>query len=593
MGPSKFALDPSKNVIDQSEDIIICIDFACNLKCPGCWLDGFRANLKPYSYEEFKDILLESIALRGTKRLILSGGEVTLNKNLTDYVTFARQQNSIKHVRIQTNARKLADKAFCNSLINSGIDEYYISLWGHSADIHERHTLVKNSFQQTIQALNNLLELNADIWIASPVTKLNYHRLPELLELTASFRLRQLQLLIYMTLNRHDPHDLSASHLEVRPFLLKTLKRSREINQDTIVKYYPECLLGEYKSHLDNTTPLLMIDPIFDERNADTLIHTCPFKTVCPSEKCWGIALSQQKKFGVRGYTEHAIKCLPIDFTQHSEQNEINIYLSHHEKFKAQHPFLPLFENLLVQSRNISVIPSIKIESNQCYAACFDLIYQDTIHAKSIQLIFNSLKLSNLCPEIQLNFEPIKTLFSKGSKTKDLVKIRSGIVLKDTLDDSCWKLIYYLNDLSNISDIWRRKLDICNISTEPNQYYIEIGLFFNNITKLKLFKMYKSKAFQSGILQDQLIGYANKKFVDLINLSESFSIGIDESRAEQFLSFYVDRAEQFINILNWPQLSELRNRILKIYQYKKDIRQITLVKSELINDCFKTTDVYY
>src|SRR5690606_36671829 len=78
----------------------------------------------------------DNVRLRKHRRVVLTGGEVTLEKKLFDYIAVARRGN-FEHIRVQTNGRPLKDRAFTQSLIDAGVDEFFVSLHGHDADTQD------------------------------------------------------------------------------------------------------------------------------------------------------------------------------------------------------------------------------------------------------------------------------------------------------------------------------------------------------------------------------------------------------------------------------------------------------------------------
>jgi len=289
--------------MERRRDVCFCIETTCNFKCPHCWHDSFRSRMEPISFSEYKRILLEDVKIQKYDRVVLSGAEATLNKDIIKFIRFAKEIEHIKNIRIQTNGSKLSDLNYCKSLLEAGVDEFYVSIYGHTTELQDKHTLVENSFIKTVKGLNNLSLLKANIIIGTIMTELNYKHLPEILLKASSFNPSGIFIWNYVCMDEEKRGYLIASNIKVRPYLLKALDGIKDLNLNTYIMFYPECLLGDFKELLDNAVHEdLIIDPLFDYTLEEVEIYTCPYKKICPSTKCYGIAEFRQRKYGVEGY---------------------------------------------------------------------------------------------------------------------------------------------------------------------------------------------------------------------------------------------------------------------------------------------------
>ena len=62
--------------------------------------------------------------------LILSGAEVTTCPELEAYVRHAASLGRFKKIQIQTNGRRLSDRGRLEGLIESGVNEFFVSIHG-------------------------------------------------------------------------------------------------------------------------------------------------------------------------------------------------------------------------------------------------------------------------------------------------------------------------------------------------------------------------------------------------------------------------------------------------------------------------------
>ncbi|MFQ5891326.1 MAG: hypothetical protein ACE5HW_00855, partial [Candidatus Methanofastidiosia archaeon] len=75
-------------------------------------------------------------------------------------------------------------------IIRCGANEFFIYLHGHNAKIHDKITKTKGSFEQTIEGIKNLIDLNQNIHVRAMVTFENYKHLFDLFKLLSKQRMK-------------------------------------------------------------------------------------------------------------------------------------------------------------------------------------------------------------------------------------------------------------------------------------------------------------------------------------------------------------------------------------------------------------------
>jgi len=139
----------------------IKLGYSCNNECIHCVISDFRDIVlnggKPedISSEEYKQELLDS--RKRTDRIVFTGGEPTIRKELLDLVAFARDIGF--GITMQTNGRKLADPGFAAALCSIAPITFCIALHGPNAEIHDAITQKSGSFYETVQGIRNIIEL--------------------------------------------------------------------------------------------------------------------------------------------------------------------------------------------------------------------------------------------------------------------------------------------------------------------------------------------------------------------------------------------------------------------------------------------------
>jgi MoaA/NifB/PqqE/SkfB family radical SAM enzyme len=132
------------------DERLIRVNFHCNQACRFCFVP---THLPPPREQAVR----EAITTAGAEgaRIMLTGGEPTLNANLPDYIRLARQ-HSPHPVGLQTNAIRAADPAYARSLVEAGLHEVAVSLHGSTAEISDAITEAPGTFDRTVVGLDNL-----------------------------------------------------------------------------------------------------------------------------------------------------------------------------------------------------------------------------------------------------------------------------------------------------------------------------------------------------------------------------------------------------------------------------------------------------
>jgi MoaA/NifB/PqqE/SkfB family radical SAM enzyme len=114
--------------------------------------------------------------------VLLAGGEPTLHRDLFEIVgEFASYCTNIK---VFTNGVKLARVAYAGQAVMSGISGFEIALFGATGESHDAITRRPHSFDQTMEAINNLLRLrdrrDVRVVLRLLVAKHCYRELPDI-----------------------------------------------------------------------------------------------------------------------------------------------------------------------------------------------------------------------------------------------------------------------------------------------------------------------------------------------------------------------------------------------------------------------------
>jgi MoaA/NifB/PqqE/SkfB family radical SAM enzyme len=286
-------------LFDHSQYVSMTMEFRCNLKCVHCMIEGTMDTLVPQSTDGFKQLLDYNRKEQAWKGLILTGSEVTLYKNLPELARMAKDAG-FEHVRIQTHGMHLDNARYCKSLIDAGVDEFFVSMPGSNPDNHDSITEVPGSFARTMQGLSNLEQYAHVTAITNTVvTELSYRLLEDIVNKLSGFRqLKQMEFWVFWPMNEKDEKGLAVNHLMLLPYLKQAIRKAVGYGRAVEIKNFPQCLLGEEGHYLLNDQPQLFIDPAFWDQFARNGFYQCKHREACSSKQCLGLNTAYINKFG-------------------------------------------------------------------------------------------------------------------------------------------------------------------------------------------------------------------------------------------------------------------------------------------------------
>lgn len=144
----------------------------CNLKCVHCYGQFGEPKIekeKLLTTEEWKEII-KKLAQNDCKGIQLIGGEPTLHKEFYEILKFAYEQG-IERIDVFTNATLIDENSI--TLLKKTNAKIRVSIYGHNAEIHEKITNQKGSFEKTKNALRLLKENNIPTTVAVIIMKEN------------------------------------------------------------------------------------------------------------------------------------------------------------------------------------------------------------------------------------------------------------------------------------------------------------------------------------------------------------------------------------------------------------------------------------
>jgi len=279
------------------EDLTVTIDFHCHSACRFCIVQEGMNYFRGVPLPKFTEVVADNSRERKYRRVTFTGGEVTLEKSLFDYLAVARNSGTFDHIRLQTNGRLCADPAFARRLVDAGVDEFFVSLHGHDAASQDYISQRPGSFDEAIAGIANLKELGVCVMTNTVITTLNVDHLADIVETLHRFAPVRMEFWNYLPMEDYaDERSLLAPMSQLVPSLRAAIVKCRGYGAEAVVKYVPRCLLGTEGDAQDNTQPdVVIVEKFYDIYPK----FACVYEAKCEhAETCLGLHHPYISKFG-------------------------------------------------------------------------------------------------------------------------------------------------------------------------------------------------------------------------------------------------------------------------------------------------------
>jgi MoaA/NifB/PqqE/SkfB family radical SAM enzyme len=282
---------------DLSKYIVVSIWWGCNNDCSLCMLSGLKQQLPPIGFESYKQ-LVDSVVKDGKfENLILSGAEVTTFDDLDKYVQFAASFGWFKKIQIQTNGRRLSDRAYLDHLISCGVNEFFISVQGLQ-EVHDAITRRPGAYEETLAGIHHLEDLDVPFITNTVLTRENYHQIVPLMAKLSKTQSMELHLWNLFPMETTDSKNLIINikeFLQLLPEILGVIKPS---GKNLILKAFPHCLTIQAPAVLDGRVPAAVLPDRFWQEYNECGFGTCVHRHDCRAQDCWGLSRAYMQKYG-------------------------------------------------------------------------------------------------------------------------------------------------------------------------------------------------------------------------------------------------------------------------------------------------------
>jgi MoaA/NifB/PqqE/SkfB family radical SAM enzyme len=285
--------------VDLNSYVVISIWFGCNNHCTLCMLGEMKRALPAIGLDQFREVL-NAIRREGRfQNLILSGAEVTTFQDLDKYVQCAASLGWFKKIQIQTNGRKLSDKAYVRHLIDCGVNEFFVSIHGLEEN-HNAISRVAGAFGETMRGLKNLQDFDVKVISNTVLTKRNLYDVVSLFGTLAKERISEIHLWNYFPMERIDTKDLVVNLKNLLQLLPELRAVGESAGKALVMKSFPECLSVGKPVFFDNLFPVTVLPDRFwrefDECGFGKCFHRD--QGLCKTATCWGLSSAYIHKYG-------------------------------------------------------------------------------------------------------------------------------------------------------------------------------------------------------------------------------------------------------------------------------------------------------
>jgi len=212
----------------------LALTYACNNDCAHCY-NVKQRDLHSLSLEEWQQVL-QKVWDAGIPHVVFTGGEPTLIDFLPQLIRYAEQLGLI--TGLNTNGRRLQDKAYVQQLLDAELDHVQITLESHDPLIHDRMVNHPGAFQETVQGIRNALATRLFVMTNTTLIQSNSKSLRETLQFLAELHVPTIGLngIIHSGRGRQFSEELQESDL---PALLSLAQTMTASNGQKLIWYTP------------------------------------------------------------------------------------------------------------------------------------------------------------------------------------------------------------------------------------------------------------------------------------------------------------------------------------------------------------------
>ena len=283
--------------------LTLALNYLCNSACSFCFIErelGLGLRDTP---DEVVTAVFAANRAKGParyRRLILSGAEATLRKDLAQIVRRAVIEGGFDVVRMQTNGRRLAKKPYLEGLVEAGITEFFVSVHAADAALDARLTRAPRSFDQMLAGIRNIRAVGARLITNTCITSGNAQTLPRVAELLIAEGVRECRFWAFVEFGDIGQGDEHVDFTRAAGPLREAVALLRGAGADVRVRRLPACRRGPPADAVENHRSFTVIHRAFSDRLRESSEFSCAHAASCARfpRGCVGLHERYIERFG-------------------------------------------------------------------------------------------------------------------------------------------------------------------------------------------------------------------------------------------------------------------------------------------------------
>ena len=175
-------IEPMSAELSAPYRMDLALTYHCQNDCPHCYV-GRPKDFPTMSTEHWKRVIDRCWEM-GIPHLTFTGGEATLRPDLVELVQYAEDVGLV--TGLQTNGRRLRDRAYVDQLLLAGLDHIQITLESHDPAIHDRMVGVEGAWQETVEGIKTVVDAEVYMMTNTTLTTENVGNIEETVAFAAS-----------------------------------------------------------------------------------------------------------------------------------------------------------------------------------------------------------------------------------------------------------------------------------------------------------------------------------------------------------------------------------------------------------------------
>jgi MoaA/NifB/PqqE/SkfB family radical SAM enzyme len=220
------------------KELDVKLSYKCNNNCVFCLNKDKRES------ESSFEVIKKTVDLFGQNngdKLVISGGEPLISKNLFELLAFAKSRN-IRIIEIQTNARMLYYEDMVKRLKEFDPITFLVSFQFPNNKLYKKYSGTENGFNQTVQGIKNLIKHKLSFFINTVVMKPNLAYLEEMIKILKKIGVKKYQYRFIDGRNVFDNYKkFVPRYCESTPIVENIIEKNKDIT--IFLREFPFCVL--------------------------------------------------------------------------------------------------------------------------------------------------------------------------------------------------------------------------------------------------------------------------------------------------------------------------------------------------------------